>query len=72
MERRNTLNADKELNTLRGINAANIITLWEAELRKSVAKANKNALDESIRTIYASGSKDAEGEGCSKPRGNRR
>lgn len=46
MERRNTLNADKELNTLRGINAANIITLWEAELRKSVAKANKNALDE--------------------------
>lgn len=63
MERRNTLNADKEPNTLRGINAANIITLWEAELRKSVAKANKNALDESIRTIYASGSKDAEAKG---------
>ena len=66
MARRNAHNADKALNTLRETNAANIITLWEAGLRKSVAEANKETLDDCIINIAQTSNPSAEAISASK------
>lgn len=66
MARRNANNADKALNTLRETNAANIITLWEAGLRKSVAEANKETLDDCIINIAQTSNPSTEATSASK------
>jgi hypothetical protein len=66
MARRNANNADKALNTLRETNATNIITLWEAGLRKSVAEANKETLDDCIINIAQTSNPSTEATSASK------
>lgn len=51
---------------MRETNAANIITLWEAGLRKAVAEANKETLDDCIINIAQTSNPSTEATSASK------